>query len=46
MSVRFPAESAHYWVARERLLQQEIELRRATEAVAAAASNADHQPQI
>ena len=36
MSVRFPAESAQYRAARDRLLQQEIELRRATEAVAVA----------
>lgn len=32
----FPGESAEYRVARDRLLQQEIELRRAMEAVAAA----------
>ena len=36
MSIRFPGESAEYRAARDRLLQQEIELRRATEAVAAA----------
>jgi predicted dithiol-disulfide oxidoreductase (DUF899 family) len=36
MSVTFPGESAEYRAARERLLEQEIELRRATEAVAAA----------
>jgi predicted dithiol-disulfide oxidoreductase (DUF899 family) len=36
MSVRFPGESAVYRAARDRLLEQEIELRRATEAVAAA----------
>jgi predicted dithiol-disulfide oxidoreductase (DUF899 family) len=36
MSVAFPGESAEYRAARERLLEQEIELRRATEAVAAA----------
>jgi len=36
MSVDFPGESAEYRAARERLLEQEIELRRATEAVAAA----------
>jgi predicted dithiol-disulfide oxidoreductase (DUF899 family) len=36
MSVTFPGESAEYRTARERLLVQEIELRRATEAVAAA----------
>jgi predicted dithiol-disulfide oxidoreductase (DUF899 family) len=36
MNVRFPGESAEYRAARERLLEQEIELRRATEAVAAA----------
>jgi predicted dithiol-disulfide oxidoreductase (DUF899 family) len=36
MSVTFPGESAKYRAARDRLLAQEIELRRATEAVAAA----------
>jgi len=36
MSVRFPGESAEYRAARDRLLEQEIELRRATEAVAEA----------
>jgi len=36
MSVTFPGESTDYRAARERLLAQEIELRRATEAVAAA----------
>jgi predicted dithiol-disulfide oxidoreductase (DUF899 family) len=36
MSVTFPGESAEYRAARDRLLEQEIELRRATEAVAAA----------
>jgi predicted dithiol-disulfide oxidoreductase (DUF899 family) len=36
VSVRFPGESADYRAARDRLLGQEIELRRATEAVAAA----------
>jgi predicted dithiol-disulfide oxidoreductase (DUF899 family) len=36
MSVAFPGESAEYRSARNRLLAQEIELRRATEAVAAA----------
>ena len=36
MSVTYPGESAAYRAARERLLEQEIELRRATEAVAAA----------
>lgn len=36
MSVAFPGESADYRAARERLLDQEIELRRAMEAVAAA----------
>jgi predicted dithiol-disulfide oxidoreductase (DUF899 family) len=36
MSVVFPGESAEYRAARDRLLEQEIELRRATEAVAAA----------
>jgi predicted dithiol-disulfide oxidoreductase (DUF899 family) len=36
MSIGFPGESAEYRAARNRLLEQEIELRRATEAVAAA----------
>src|SRR5436305_9408633 len=36
MGISFPGESPEYRVARDRLLQQEIELRRATEAVAAA----------
>jgi predicted dithiol-disulfide oxidoreductase (DUF899 family) len=36
MSVAFPGESAEYRAARDRLLEQEVELRRATEAVAAA----------
>src|SRR5213078_4787611 len=36
MGVSFPGESAEYRAARDRLLEQEIELRRATEAVAAA----------
>jgi predicted dithiol-disulfide oxidoreductase (DUF899 family) len=36
MAVAFPGESAEYRFARDRLLEQEIELRRATEAVAAA----------
>jgi predicted dithiol-disulfide oxidoreductase (DUF899 family) len=36
MSITFPGESADYRAARDRLLEQEIELRRATEAVAAA----------
>ena len=36
MSIRFPGESAEYRAARDRLLEQEIELRRAMEAVAAA----------
>ena len=36
MSISFPGESAEYRVARDRLLGQEIELRRAMEAVAAA----------
>ena len=34
MAIAFPGESAHYRAARDRLLGQEIELRRATEAVA------------
>ena len=36
MDIAFPGESAEYRTARNRLLEQEIELRRATEAVAAA----------
>jgi predicted dithiol-disulfide oxidoreductase (DUF899 family) len=36
MSTTYPGESAEYRAARDRLLEQEIELRRATEAVAAA----------
>ncbi len=36
MSVSFPGESAEYRAARNRVLEQEIELRRAMEAVAAA----------
>src|ERR671914_563699 len=36
MSMTFPGESAEYRAARERLLEREIELRRAMEAVAAA----------
>ena len=36
MSITFPGESADYRAARDRLLEQEIELRRATEAVATA----------
>jgi predicted dithiol-disulfide oxidoreductase (DUF899 family) len=36
MTVRFPGESAEYRAARDRLLAQEVELRRATEEVAAA----------
>ncbi|HEY3069179.1 MAG TPA: DUF899 family protein, partial [Gaiellaceae bacterium] len=36
MSVTFPGESAEYRAARDRLLAQEIELRRTMEAVAAA----------
>jgi predicted dithiol-disulfide oxidoreductase (DUF899 family) len=36
MSIAFPGESPEYRTARNRLLQQEVELRRATEAVAAA----------
>jgi len=39
MSTTFPGETADYRAARERLLAQEIELRRATEAVAAARRN-------
>jgi predicted dithiol-disulfide oxidoreductase (DUF899 family) len=36
MSIAFPGESVDYRAARDRLLQQEIQLRRTTEAVAAA----------
>ena len=36
MSISFPGESLEYRMARSRLLQQEVELRRATEAVAEA----------
>jgi uncharacterized protein DUF899 len=36
MVIEFPGESAEYRAARDRLLEQEIELRRAMEAVAAA----------
>lgn len=36
MAVAFPGESAEYRAARNRLLDQEIELRRAMEAVATA----------
>jgi predicted dithiol-disulfide oxidoreductase (DUF899 family) len=36
MSIRFPGESPQYRAARDRLLEREVELRRATEAVAAA----------
>ncbi len=36
MSIEFPGESTEYRMARDRLLEQEIELRSATEAVAAA----------
>ena len=36
MNTLFPGESAEYRAARDRLLEQEIELRRAMEAVAAA----------
>ena len=36
MTIAFPGESADYRAARDRLLEQEIELRRAMEAVAAA----------
>src|SRR5919201_4987667 len=35
MSIAFPNESAEYRAARNRLLEQEVELRRAMEAVAA-----------
>ena len=36
MSITFPGESAEYRAARDRLLQQEVELRRALESVAEA----------
>jgi predicted dithiol-disulfide oxidoreductase (DUF899 family) len=36
VAIAFPGESAEYRAARDRLLEQEIQLRRATEAVAAA----------
>jgi predicted dithiol-disulfide oxidoreductase (DUF899 family) len=36
MQIRFPGESAEYRTARDRLLEREIELRRAMEAVAVA----------
>jgi predicted dithiol-disulfide oxidoreductase (DUF899 family) len=36
LGITFPGESAEYRAARDRLLEREIELRRATEAVAAA----------
>jgi predicted dithiol-disulfide oxidoreductase (DUF899 family) len=36
MSIRFPGESSEYRAARDQLLEQEIELRRATERLAAA----------
>jgi predicted dithiol-disulfide oxidoreductase (DUF899 family) len=36
MGIRFPGESAEYRAARDRLLEHEIELRRAMEAVAVA----------
>ena len=36
MGIKFPGESLEYRAARERLLEQEIELRRAMETVAAA----------
>src|SRR5918994_5345706 len=35
MTIRYPGESAEYRAARDRLLKREMELRRATEAVAA-----------
>jgi predicted dithiol-disulfide oxidoreductase (DUF899 family) len=36
MNIAFPGESTEYRAARDRLLQHELELRRTTEAVAAA----------
>jgi Bacterial protein of unknown function (DUF899) len=48
MSIRYPGESAEYRTARDRLLEREIELRRATEAVAAErrALPAGHLPML
>ena len=40
MGINFPGESAEYRAARDRLLEQEIELRRAMEAVAAGQARA------
>src|SRR5947209_18294271 len=42
MQIRFPGESAEYRTARDRLLEREIELRRAMEAVAAARRQLPH----
>jgi predicted dithiol-disulfide oxidoreductase (DUF899 family) len=42
MSVTFPGESAEYRAARDRLLEQEVDLRRAMEAVAAARRELPH----
>ena len=42
MAIAFPGESAEYRAARNRLLEHEIELRRATEAVAAARRQLPH----
>ena len=36
MTISFPGELAKYWAARDPLLEQEVELRPATEALAAA----------
>ncbi|MEO5816906.1 MAG: DUF899 family protein [Gemmatimonadaceae bacterium] len=46
MSVAFPGESAEYRAARDRLLQQEIELRRAIEAVAIARRSLPPGPRV
>src|SRR4029453_1283080 len=42
MSITFPGESPEYRAARDQLLEQEIELRRAMEAVAAARRRLPH----
>ena len=41
MGITFPGESLEYRAARDRLLEQELELRRAMEAVAAERYGAD-----
>ena len=42
MAIAFPGESGEYRAARDQLLDQEIELRRAMEAVAEARRRLDH----